>query len=104
MWYQYSGRTEELDRREYALTHGNTSHVINDYDLDEEEDEDSDEDDNDISFLQCNFGELECTDNSKCYRESERCDGYYACKDKSDEDGCPKIRGEIFMKKRKNSF
>uniref|UniRef100_A0A336LPI6 CSON010513 protein n=1 Tax=Culicoides sonorensis TaxID=179676 RepID=A0A336LPI6_CULSO len=69
----------------HAFTHANTSYE-HDYDSDEDDDED------DLVFVQCNFGELQCDDGTQCYRESEKCDGYFACNDKSDEAGCPKIR------------
>lgn len=87
-----SGLTEEVGRHEYALTNSDFTHET-EYDSEEIEDE---ENDDDLIFETCNYDELQCDDGTQCYRTSQRCDGYYACKDKSDEAGCPKIReGEI---------
>ncbi|XP_063709414.1 uncharacterized protein LOC134837947 [Culicoides brevitarsis] len=85
------GLTEDIGRHEYALTNSNFTFET-DYD-DSDENEDNDDD---LIFETCNYDERQCADGTQCYRESQRCDGYYACKDKSDEAGCTKIREDSF--------
>ena len=43
------------------------------------------------SRLQCEDGQIACSDGSGCFAEADLCDNFQDCADNSDEENCPSI-------------
>ena len=46
------------------------------------------------AFRTCQDDDIKCS-NGLCFPKAKKCDGYFDCRDKSDEDGCPGTSCEL---------